>query len=60
MFKSAVTALNLGGYLLAFLAVCWYNYRKLQDMKAAAALAPVRSEQQLAESAPLKSDEEGK
>ncbi len=27
-----MSALNLGGYLIAFLAVCLYNYRKLQDM----------------------------
>lgn len=60
MFKSAVTGLNLFGYFIAFLAVCWYNYRKLQAMQAAAAatLQPVRSDQQLAESAPLKGDEE--
>ena len=28
MFKSAVTGLNLFGYFIAFLAVCWYNYRQ--------------------------------
>ena len=27
-----MSALNLGGYLIAFLAVCLYNYRKLQEM----------------------------
>ncbi|PSC67133.1 magnesium-translocating P-type ATPase, partial [Micractinium conductrix] len=37
MFKSAVSGLNLFGYFIAFLAVCWYNYRKLQAMQAAAA-----------------------
>ena len=34
LFHAAVTPINLGGYLLAFLGVCWYNYRKLQNMKA--------------------------
>ena len=48
-------------YFIAFLAVCWYNYRKLQAMQAAAApLQPVRSDQQLAESAPLKGGDEEK
>ncbi|BDA42040.1 probable sugar phosphate/phosphate translocator At5g25400 [Coccomyxa sp. Obi] len=29
-----VTGINLGGYGLAFAGVCWYNYKKLQAMKA--------------------------
>ena len=33
LFHSAVSGLNLFGYLIAFLGVCWYNYRKLQNMK---------------------------
>lgn len=33
LFKSAVTQVNLGGYAIAFGGVCWYNYRKLQNMK---------------------------
>ena len=33
MYGSQVSPLNLGGYLIAFLAVCVYNYRKLQSMK---------------------------
>ncbi|EFN56048.1 hypothetical protein CHLNCDRAFT_145497 [Chlorella variabilis] len=53
MFKAAVTGLNLFGYFIAFLAVCWYNYRKLQSMKEAASLAPVK-DQQMAETVPLK------
>jgi len=36
IFKAAVTGINLGGYLLAFVGVCWYNYQKLQGMKAKA------------------------
>ena len=36
MYASPVTPLNLGGYFIAFLAVCMYNYRKLQSMKKAA------------------------
>eukprot|EP00898_Chlorokybus_atmophyticus_P005223 jgi/Chlat1/5701/Chrsp38S00428 len=34
LFAAPVSALNLAGYFLAFLAVCWYNYAKLQQMKA--------------------------
>lgn len=26
--------MNLGGYLIAFGGVCWYNFNKLQAMKA--------------------------
>ena len=33
MYASPITPLNLGGYFIAFLAVCMYNYRKLQSMK---------------------------
>lgn len=32
--RSPVTQVNLAGYLIAFLAVCWYNYQKLQKVKA--------------------------
>lgn len=28
--RSQVSAINLFGYLIAFLGVCWYNYKKLQ------------------------------
>lgn len=34
VFHSAVSSINIGGYLLAFAAVCWYNYTKYQSMKA--------------------------
>ena len=37
-----MTGLNLFGYFIAFLAVCWYNWQKLQSMKAQA-MAQVRS-----------------
>lgn len=38
---------------------CRYNYQKLQAMQAnAAPLQPVKSDQQLSESAPLKGDVE--
>jgi hypothetical protein len=43
LYKSPVSPLNLGGYVVAFLAVCLYNYRKLKEMqraKDAAALQP--------------------
>ena len=33
-FCCQVTSVNLGGYLIAFGGVCWYNYKKLQAMKA--------------------------
>ena len=39
LFHSLVSRLNLFGYFLAFLAVCWYNYQKLQHMKISAAAA---------------------
>ena len=34
LFHSAVSRLNLFGYLIAFLAVCWYNYQKLQAVRS--------------------------
>jgi enterochelin esterase-like enzyme len=36
LFHSAVSHLNLFGYVIAFAAVCWYNFRKLQAAKAGA------------------------
>lgn len=37
LFNSPITALNLIGYFMAFLAVAYYNYTKYQDMKSKAA-----------------------
>ena len=34
LLHGQVTQVNLGGYLIAFGGVCWYNYGKLQSMKA--------------------------
>lgn len=34
MFKSPVAQIQLAGYFLAFLGVCWYNYQKIQAAKA--------------------------
>ena len=34
IFHAKVSALNLGGYLVAFGGVCWYNYQKFQAMQA--------------------------
>jgi hypothetical protein len=34
-----VTRVNLGGYLIAFGGVCWYNAKKLQALKARQAAA---------------------
>lgn len=52
-----VTAINLGGYLIAFGGVCWFNYTKLQNMKAkqaaAAANAPSTKAVESGESKPL-------
>jgi len=39
MFTSPVTVLNLAGYSVAFLGVCWYNYQKLNAAKAKAVSA---------------------
>ncbi|KAK9865994.1 hypothetical protein WJX84_007622 [Apatococcus fuscideae] len=39
LFHSAVTPLNLGGYLIAFGGVCYYNYKKIQAMQAKQAQA---------------------
>ncbi|KAK9815201.1 hypothetical protein WJX73_010856 [Symbiochloris irregularis] len=39
LFHAEVTPLNLGGYLIAFFGVCYYNYKKLQGMKAKQAAA---------------------
>lgn len=39
MFTAPVTFLNLAGYTVAFLGVCWYNAVKMQSMKAKAAKA---------------------
>lgn len=30
LYKAPVSALNIGGYLIAFVAVLWYNYSKIQ------------------------------
>eukprot|EP00270_Netrium_digitus_P007194 TRINITY_DN2096_c0_g1_i1.p1 TRINITY_DN2096_c0_g1~~TRINITY_DN2096_c0_g1_i1.p1 ORF type:complete len:412 (-),score=95.21 TRINITY_DN2096_c0_g1_i1:150-1202(-) len=34
VIADSLTGLNLFGYGIAFLGVCWYNYSKLQDLKA--------------------------
>lgn len=33
--RSPVSSLQLFGYGIAFLGVCWYNYQKFQSMKPA-------------------------
>lgn len=38
-----VTSLNLGGYLIAFAGVCWYNYKKLGAMRAKQVRARLRA-----------------
>ncbi|KAI7842150.1 hypothetical protein COHA_004173 [Chlorella ohadii] len=43
LYKAPVTALNLEGYGLAFLAVLYYNYSKLKSMQQTAA-APSKAE----------------
>ena len=37
MFDAPISTLQLWGYLLAFLAVCYYNYQKYQERVAAEA-----------------------
>lgn len=59
LFKSVITGLNLFGYFIAFLAVCYYNYLKLQSMKASAAsAAPISGSSADLERLPLKTPEE--
>lgn len=45
VFHSAVSPVNLGGYFIAFIAVCWYNYTKLQVAKQKAALKALEDEE---------------
>mmetsp|Transcript_4266 Transcript_4266/g.12303 ORF Transcript_4266/g.12303 Transcript_4266/m.12303 type:complete len:357 (-) Transcript_4266:454-1524(-) len=52
LYKAPVSALNIGGYLIAFAAVLWYNYSKIQ-----AALAD-KAAQELAASKALNKDPE--
>ncbi|EIE22024.1 plastidic phosphate translocator-like protein [Coccomyxa subellipsoidea C-169] len=47
IFKAQVTRINLGGYSLAFAGVCWYNYKKLQGMKARTAAAAAQQKADL-------------
>ena len=47
LFHSAVSKLNLFGYFIAFLAVCWYNYQKLQAARGPAVTAPATSEERV-------------
>ena len=55
--RSPITSVQLGGYAVAFLGVCWYNYQKIQQMKAAAQLRPGSGEaQKQQESKPLLGD----
>ena len=42
LFHAEVTRVNLGGYLLAFGGVCWYNYQKLQGIKVTPPWQPLR------------------
>ena len=37
LFDAPISNIQLGGYLLAFLAVCYYNYAKFKEKEAAAA-----------------------
>jgi Triose-phosphate Transporter family len=53
LFHSIVTGLNLFGYFLAFLGVCWYNYNKLQAARAAAETPRVDSSARNEEAVPL-------
>jgi uncharacterized membrane protein YjjB (DUF3815 family) len=37
LFDAPISALQLWGYLLAFAAVCYYNYTKFKEREAASA-----------------------
>jgi hypothetical protein len=39
LYEAPVSALNLGGYLLAFAAVCYYNFSKINAAMARSAAA---------------------
>lgn len=54
LFHSAVSKLNLFGYFIAFLAVCWYNYQKLQAVKGPSTSIPSPSPSSNEERIPLK------
>ena len=41
IFDAPISNTQLGGYLLAFLAVCYYNYAKFKEKEAAAAMGRV-------------------
>ena len=45
MFTAPVTPLNLIGYTVAFFGVCWYNYSKMQNIKAKATVVSKDEEQ---------------
>ena len=34
MFATPITALNYGGYMIAFIGICVYNFRKFKDAAA--------------------------
>jgi hypothetical protein len=52
MFTAPVTFLNLAGYTVAFLGVCWYNYTKLNQAKAKATAKPAAGAGKADEEAP--------
>ena len=47
IFRSEVTSINLVGYIIAFLAVCWYNYSKLQQVKSSSSTSPSQERETL-------------
>ncbi|CAI5982620.1 unnamed protein product [Closterium sp. NIES-64] len=46
VIRDRVTAINLIGYLLAFVGVCWYNSMKLQELKAKETSRKLQQEQE--------------
>ena len=53
VFHSVVTAVNLGGYALAFLGVFWYNLQKIWERSRTEAAATSGSAAAPADASPL-------
>ncbi|GJP63400.1 hypothetical protein CLOP_g20487 [Closterium sp. NIES-67] len=59
VIRDRVTGINLLGYFLAFVGVCWYNSTKIQEMKAKEASKKLQQEQQQNQLASVGDEESG-
>ncbi|CAI7849147.1 unnamed protein product [Closterium sp. NIES-54] len=59
VIRDRVTAINLIGYLLAFVGVCWYNSMKLQELKAKEASRKLQQEQEQSQQGKAGDEESG-